>query len=212
MQEPTPDLGRRVRHRGRVRRRGLDRRRGGRRQAPGPRPSISISPAPRSRVSSVTTYATAAPNDSVIVSGTFMDANPAAALTASIDWGDGSPPTVVDLPAGSYAFSAPHDYTTDPASALQHRRDLERRQRRDPPSPRRPSPSATRPRHSPRPGLVLSSSSIVENGTVTRQRNDREPRRDRHQHGLDRLGRRLDRRPRSSSRRATTRSRHPIRT
>ena len=49
----------------------------------------------------------------MIVSGTFMDANPFDALTASINWGDGSAPTVVDLPAGSYAFSAPHDYTTD---------------------------------------------------------------------------------------------------
>ena len=69
-------------------------------------------------LSSVTTYATAAPNDSVIVSGTFMDANPSVALTASINWGDGSAPTVVNLPAGSYAFSAPHDYTTDPAPGL----------------------------------------------------------------------------------------------
>ena len=68
-------------------------------------------------VSSATTYLTPAPNDSVIVSGTFKDANPAANLTATIDWGDGSAPTVVDLPAGSYAFAAPHDYTTDPASA-----------------------------------------------------------------------------------------------
>ena len=67
-------------------------------------------------VSSVTTYLTPAPNDSVIVSGTFMDANPSATLTATINWGDGSAPTVVDLPAGSYAFAAPHDYTTDPAS------------------------------------------------------------------------------------------------
>ena len=67
-------------------------------------------------VSSVTTYLTPAPNDSVILSSTFMDANPSATLIATINWGDGSAPTEVDLPAGSYAFAAPHDYTTDPAS------------------------------------------------------------------------------------------------
>ncbi len=67
-------------------------------------------------VSSVSTYLAPAPHDSVIASGTFTDANPSANLTATIDWGDGSAPTVVDLPAGSYAFAAPHDYTTDPAS------------------------------------------------------------------------------------------------
>ena len=59
-----------------------------------------------------------------------MDANPIAALTASINWGDGSAPTVSSLPAGSYAFSAPHDYTTDAASHYNDRRDLDRRQRR----------------------------------------------------------------------------------
>ena len=52
----------------------------------------------------------------MIVSGTFIDANPSAALTATINWGDGSANTVLDLPAGSYAFSAPHDFTTDAAS------------------------------------------------------------------------------------------------
>ena len=67
-------------------------------------------------VSSVTTYLAPAPYDSVIVSGTFMDATPSANLTATINWGDGSAPTDLDLPAGSYAFAAPHDYTTDPAS------------------------------------------------------------------------------------------------
>ena len=54
--------------------------------------------------SSVTTFATGGPaqSDSVIVSGTFTDANPNAALTATINWGDGSFNTVLDLPAGSY--------------------------------------------------------------------------------------------------------------
>ena len=66
-------------------------------------------------VSATTTYVTAA-YDSVILSGTFMDANPSAALTATINWGDGSSPTVVNLPVGSYAFAAPHDYTSEPTS------------------------------------------------------------------------------------------------
>ena len=106
--------GRRLRHRGRLRRHGgLDRRRGA--AAPGPRPPTSISPAPRSRVSATTTYATAAPYDSVIVSGTFVVAEPFDTLTGSINWGDGSAPTLLNLPPGSYAFSVPHDYTTDPA-------------------------------------------------------------------------------------------------
>ena len=49
----------------------------------------------------------------MILSGTFMDPGASVTLTASIDWGDGSPPTVVTLPPGSYAFSVPHDYTDD---------------------------------------------------------------------------------------------------
>ena len=66
------------------------------------------------------------PYDSVILSGTFMDANPSAALKATINWGDGSASTEVSLPAGSYAFSAPHDYPTDPAYGFVHgKRDPE---------------------------------------------------------------------------------------
>ena len=68
-------------------------------------------------LSSTVTYATPAPADSVILSGTFLDANTSAALTATINWGDGSAPTVLNLPAGSYAFSAPHDYMTYPDSS-----------------------------------------------------------------------------------------------
>ena len=102
------------------------------RESPGPRPSISISPVPDLGLRPSRPTPRPAPNDSVIVSGTFMDANPSATLTATINWGDGSAPTVVDLPAGSYAFAAPHDYTTDPASGVVHdRRDLERHLRRD---------------------------------------------------------------------------------
>jgi Ca2+-binding RTX toxin-like protein len=66
-------------------------------------------------ISSTTTYATSSFN-SVIVSATFVDANPTVPLVATIDWGDGSADSVVDLPIGSYAFAAPHDYTTDPQS------------------------------------------------------------------------------------------------
>ncbi len=117
-------------------------------------------------VSSATTFATAAPDDSVILSGTFMDANPSAALTGTINWGDGSQSTGVSLPAGSYAFSAPHDYTADPASGSYAvtvtLSDLggettvaETAVRISDPAPRFAAP-----------GLVLSSSSIAENGTV----------------------------------------------
>ena len=82
------------------------------RQSRAPRASTSIRRQllPQSRVSSATTYATSGAYDSVIVSGTFMDANPHAAVTASINWGDGYAPTICTLPVGSYAFSAPHDY------------------------------------------------------------------------------------------------------
>ncbi len=66
-------------------------------------------------LSSVTTFATTSYN-SVILSGTFKDANPSVPLTASINWGDGSAATVINLPVGSYAFSAPHDYTANPPS------------------------------------------------------------------------------------------------
>ena len=117
-------------------------------------------------VSSVTTYLAPAPYDSVIVSGTFTDANPAANLTATIDWGDGSAPTVVDLPAGSYAFAAPHDYTTDPASgsysigvtlsdAFGKTAFAQTTIAINNPAPDFASP-----------GLVLSSTSIVEGGAV----------------------------------------------
>ena len=64
-------------------------------------------------ISSQTTYATAPPFDSVFISGTFLDPGGAIPLKATIDWGDGSMPTVIPLLAGAYAFSAPHDYTDD---------------------------------------------------------------------------------------------------
>ena len=117
-------------------------------------------------VSSAITYLAPEPNDSVIVSGTFKDANPSANLTATIDWGDGSAPTAVDLPAGSYAFAAPHDYTIDPASAsytigvtlsdaFGETAFAQTTLAINNPAPVFGSP-----------GLVLSSSSIIEGGTV----------------------------------------------
>ncbi len=116
--------------------------------------------------SSVTTYAAAAPYDSVILSSTFMDANPSAALTASINWGDGSVPTVLDLPAGSYAFSAPHDYTTDAAARFNIGVTLTDGSgasafAQTTVAINDPSPEFAAP------GLVLSSSSINENDPVT---------------------------------------------
>ena len=116
--------------------------------------------------SSIATYATAGPNDSVIVSGTFLDANPAAPLKASIDWGDGSNPTVLDLPAGSYAFSAPHDYTTDAVSRYSIGVTLsdlfgETAFAQTTLAISDPAPEFAAP------GLVLSSASIDENGSVS---------------------------------------------
>ena len=123
-------------------------------------PTVAIS------LSSSTTFANGSFN-SVLASGTFMDANPSVPLTASINWGDGSPATVLNLPVGSYAFSAPHDYTAFPASGFftigvtltdpygescfaQTTLAISN-----------PAPSFAAP------GLAVSSSSIVEGGTVS---------------------------------------------
>jgi Ca2+-binding RTX toxin-like protein len=117
-------------------------------------------------LSSVTTYVRPAPNDSVIASATFTDANPSIALTASIDWGDGSQATVINLPAGSYAFAAPHDYTTEPASGFYTIGVT-----LTDPFSKTAFAEATLAISNPAPvfaspGLVLSSSSIVEGNTV----------------------------------------------
>ncbi len=117
-------------------------------------------------LSSATTFATAS-YDSVILSGTFMDANSAVSVTASINWGDGSSATVINLPPGSYAFSVPHDYTTSPASGSYtigvtlgdpHG---ETTFAQTTVAISNPAPFFASP------GLVLSSSSIVEGGTET---------------------------------------------
>ncbi len=117
-------------------------------------------------VSATTTYATAAPNDSVIVSGTFVVPGNFDTLTASIDWGDGSTPTQLTLPPGSYAFSAPHDY----ASAAVARYAIgvtlgdslnETAFAQTVVAMSDPAPSFASP------GLVLSQTAINEDGTVT---------------------------------------------
>ena len=85
------------------------------RERPGPRPSISISQGLRSR--SPRRRLTSRRSQRLGDLQRYVHGRqPLANLTATIDWGDGSAPTVLDLPAGSYAFAAPHDYTTDPAS------------------------------------------------------------------------------------------------
>ena len=118
-------------------------------------------------LSSGVTYATLAPNDSVILGGTYLDANTSANLTATIDWGDGSAPTVVDLPAGSYGFAAPHDYGVDPASGYYAISVTlsdsfgESAFAQTTITTSNPAPEFAAP------GLVLSPSSIVEGGTVT---------------------------------------------
>ncbi len=117
-------------------------------------------------VSATTTYATAAPFDSVIVSGTFVVPGNFDTLTGSIDWGDGSAPTLITLPPGSYAFSVPHDYTSASVSryaigvtlsdALGETAFAQAVVLMSDPAPAFAAP-----------GLVLSSSSINEHGSVT---------------------------------------------
>ena len=65
-------------------------------------------------VSSQVTFANSS-NDSIILSGAFTDPG-LLPITASIDWGDGSPQTLVNLPFGSYAFAVPHRYADDSAA------------------------------------------------------------------------------------------------
>ena len=96
----------------------------------------------------------------------------------------------MNLPPGSYAFSAPHDYTTASASRYTIGVTLSDTLGETAFAQTAVAISNPAPAFAP-PGLVLSSSSIDEEGTVNVERDDRQPRRDRHQHGHDRLGRRL---------------------
>ena len=116
-------------------------------------------------LSATTTYATAAPYDSVIVSGTFVVPGNFDTLTGSIDWGDGSPPTLVTLPPGSYAFSVPHDYTSAAVARYAIGVTLsdtlgETAFAQTVVNISNPAPEFAAP------GLVLSQSSIDENGTI----------------------------------------------
>ena len=74
------------------------------------RRSTCISPASCSASRRQLTYAVQVGAYSVILSGTFTDLGVLDTHTASIDWGDGTLPSVVTLPAGAYAFSVPHRY------------------------------------------------------------------------------------------------------
>src|SRR5262249_20790665 len=116
-------------------------------------------------VSSTTTYATAPPFNSVILSGTFRDPRLLDTHTASIDSGDGSPPTIVNLPAGAYAFSVPHDYTDDSVARYSIGVTLTDNYGGTALAQTVVAISDPPPAFAP-PGLVLSSSSIHENDTV----------------------------------------------
>ena len=66
-------------------------------------------------VSAATTYTAGGSGetaDSVIFSGTFEEIDLAFPVTVTINWGDGSAPTVETLPAGSSAFAVPHAYAS----------------------------------------------------------------------------------------------------
>ena len=52
--------------------------------------------------------------ESVAVSGSFTDAGVGDPHRITIDWGDGSSPSVLDLSAGIYTFNLDHTYQDDP--------------------------------------------------------------------------------------------------
>ncbi len=115
-------------------------------------------------LSSQVTFANGS-NDSIVLSGTFTDPG-LLPISATIDWGDGSAPTVLSLPFGSYAFSAPHRYTDDSVARYSITATLADHYGGTSVSSvvvavSDPAPSFAAP------GLVLSSSSIHENDTVT---------------------------------------------
>jgi len=55
-------------------------------------------------------------NSSVILSGTFSDADPGDVHTVVIDWGDASASTTLNLSAGELTFAATHTYLDDAPS------------------------------------------------------------------------------------------------
>ena len=54
-----------------------------------------------------------AENQSTTVSGSFTDPDAGDTHTVTIVWGDGSPSTVLNLAAGVFVYSAPHQYLDD---------------------------------------------------------------------------------------------------
>src|SRR5207244_3179208 len=54
-------------------------------------------------------------NGATTVSGSFTDPGTKDTHTVSLDWGDGSPNTVLTLAAGVLTFSAGHQYLDNPA-------------------------------------------------------------------------------------------------
>ena len=104
-------------------------------------------------------------NDSVVLSGTFTDPG-LLPISATINWGDGSPPTVLALPFGSYAFTAPHRYTDDSVARYSITATLADHYGGTSVSSVVVAVSDPAPAFAA-PGLMLSSSSIHENDTVT---------------------------------------------
>ncbi len=52
------------------------------------------------------------------LSGTIVDPNPVVSHTVTIQWGDPSPATTLDLPPGDLAFSSAHQYDSTPGDSL----------------------------------------------------------------------------------------------
>lgn len=52
-------------------------------------------------------------NDSAVLNGSFSDADSGDSHTVIISWGDGSPNTALNLPAGVFTFSVSHQYKDD---------------------------------------------------------------------------------------------------
>ena len=52
------------------------------------------------------------------LSGTIVDPNPVVSHTVTIQWGDPSPATTLDLPPGDLSFSSAHQYDSTPGDAF----------------------------------------------------------------------------------------------
>ena len=69
--------------------------------------------APPENVVATPTSATINEGGSVQLGGSFADPNDNGAHTVTIDWGDGSSPTVLSLAGGTFTFTASHQYLDD---------------------------------------------------------------------------------------------------